>query len=493
MKNIWAILLINWKEKLRSPVWNKNLLINLILIASLAYMAFMLLFIGFKVDDVLLKIDERSSPLEVVNSILLYYFFFDLLLRYFMQKLPALSITPYLHLPVSRKSLVHFMLIKSALSPFNWMHLLLFVPFMIEMPFTYYTSAEAWGWSIGILSVIIGMNYLATYLKRTAETDTRVYIGLIVGLALLIGLDYFELVGFMDLSKSLFNQLFLYPITALIPLALAVFGYWFNFRYLRQNMYLSRITKRSETQVSYAGGGILSRFGLLGQLAELELKFIWRHKRTRSVLLITILFLGYGLIVFPNPQYDGNHLMYMLFSIIITGMFTMNYGQYLLGWEGSHFDHILSRNVSYRDYYASKMVVFALVSTACMLLAIPYVYFGWEILFTVFCVYLYNMGVSSFIVMFFGSFNPKKIDLSKGTVFNWQGVGVAQFLLIVPIMGIPMGILGLGMLYADPVKATALVGIVGLLGLAGTRYWLRLMGKWLRARRHEIAEDFRNI
>lgn len=492
MKNLWAIFLISWKEKLRSPVWNKNLLINLVLFMSLAYMASMFLFLGFKVDDVLLKLFKRSSPLEMVNSILLYYFFFDLLLRYFMQKLPALSITPYLHLPVSRKSLVHFMLFKSTWSPFNWMHLLLFVPFMLEVPFTYYTDSEAWGWSIGIVSTILAVNFLATHLKRTAETDTRIYVGMIIGLALIIGLDYFGVIPFSDLSKWLFNQLFLHPVTALVPLALAIVGYGVNFRFLNQNMYMSRITKVRETQVSYAGGGFLSRFGLLGKLAELEMKFIWRNKRTRSVLLITVLFLGYGLFVFPNPEFQGQPLMHMLFSIIITGMFTLNYGQYLLGWEGSHFDHILTRNVSYRDYYASKLVVFALVSTTCMILAIPYVYFGWEILFTLFCVYLYNMGVSSFMVMFFGSFNPKKIDLVKSTVFNWQGVGVAQFLLIIPIMGIPLGVLGIGMLYFGPLKATALIGVLGLLGLAGTPYWLRLMGKWLGARRHEIADDFRN-
>lgn len=110
------------------------------------------------------------------------------------------------------------------------------------------------------------------------------------------------------------------------------------------------------------------------------------------MLLITILFLGYGLLVFPQPEYQGNYLMYIMFSIIITGMFMLNYGQYLLGWEGNHFDHILTRNVSFKDYYLSKVLLFAITSGAAMILSIPYAYFGWEILLVLFVVFLSILG-----------------------------------------------------------------------------------------------------
>jgi hypothetical protein len=84
------------------------------------------------------------------------------------------------------------------------------------------------------------------------------------------------------------------------------------------------------------------------------------------------MFLGYGLLVFPTDEYAGNHLMYVLFSVIITGMFIFNYGQYLLGWEGSHFDHILTRKVDFSDYYKSKYLLCASVSGSARLQSIPY-------------------------------------------------------------------------------------------------------------------------
>ena len=91
-----------------------------------------------------------------------------------------------------------------------------------------------------------------------------------------------------------------------------------------------------------------------------------------------------------------------------------------------------------------------------------------------------------------GSMNPKKIDLTQGTVFNWQGVGAAQFLLVVPVLGAPLALYGLGMLFWDELGAVLLIGVVGLIGLAGTRYWIQLLAMWLKKQRHEISNDFRN-
>lgn len=492
MKILLSIFRISLLEGVRSPVWYRRILISLFFVLGFIYLAGNLIFMGFVLDDVLLKIFPRQSPLETLNGFLLYYFFADVLLRYFLQRLPAMAIQPYLHLPVRRNTLVHYVLVRSVWHPFNLLHLMVLVPFMAEVPFRYYAPVEAVSWSFSLVMLIVAVNYLCLYLKRASGADPKMYIGLATVLAGLFLMEYFEVVEFTAISRRLFNSFFQRPWTLSVCVALAVSAYVLNFRYLRKNMYLSRFTRTSGLQVTYAGSGVLSRFGLLGKLAELDLKFIWRNKRPKSVLLMTILFLGYGLIVFPMEQYQGNYLMYMIFSIIITGMFVLNYGQYLLGWEGAHFDHILTRNVSFRDFYMSKFVVFAIITTGCMVLSIPYVYFGWKILFTVFCVYLYNMGIGIPVTMFFGSFNPKKIDLAQGTVFNMQGVSAAQFLLMIPVMGIPMLVFGLGVWFFGQFEAICIIGATGLIGMAGMRYWIDLLAAWLRNRRHEIADDFRN-
>jgi hypothetical protein len=500
MNHLFRIMMLDWKQSRRSPLWHRNALVNVFLAMSFLYLIGMFFVLGVVLDDIIIKVPidgidyrtfKESFVLRRLNHFMLYYFFGDLVIRYFLQKLPAMSIAPYLHLPIKKASLVNFMLVKSIWSPFNLIHFVIFIPFMTEV----FANLEFWsamGWTISFSSLVFFNNYLLLYLKRTSEINAKVYLGMLASLVLILLLDWFDLVDFQVVSASVFNSFFLYPAASLVPVALILGAYLLNFKYLMANMYLNKISKTKQNEVSYVGSGILSRFGLVGRLSELEFKFIWRNKRPRAVLLMTILFLGYGLFVFPNPQYAGSYYMYILFSIIITGMFMMNYGQYLLGWEGSHFDHILTRNVSFEDYYLSKFLLFAIVSGAAMVLSLPYVYFGWDVILILFCVFLFNLGISSHIVMFFGSMNPKKIDMTQGSVLNWQGVGAAQFLMIIPVMALPIVIYFIGNMLWGPNGAVILFGVIGLLGLAVTRFWIGLLAKWLRGQRYEISNDFRN-
>jgi len=500
MNPLLHIINFDFKESVRSPLWHRKLVINLFLILTFVYLAGNFLVLGIFLDDILIKIPleeidfntyGRSFVLRRLDQFLIYYFFFDFIIRYFMQKLPAMSVQPYLHLPIKRSSLVHFMLLKSIWSPFNLIHFLIFIPFMFEL-FENLDFMQAFGWSSGFTLLVFASNYFLLLIKRTSDVDARVYVGMLASLISILALDWFDAVDFQALSGLMFDALFLHPWTLVVPLILIAVTYGLNFNFLKANMYLSKLSKVKKNTVSYSGNGVLSRFGLVGRLTELEFKFIWRNKRSKSVFMMTFLFLGYGLFIFPNPEYAGNYLMYVLFSIVITGMFMMNYGQYLLGWEGSYFDHLLTRNVSFKDYYMSKFLLFAIVGGGSMILSIPYAYFGWEVLVALFCVFLFNMGVSSHMVMFFGSMNPKKIDLSQSTVFNWQGFGAAQFLMVIPVLVLPLAIFGLGYLIWGNMGGILFLGAVGLLSLAGTKYWISLLAKWLTDQRYNISNDFRN-
>lgn len=500
MKTWWRILGIGWKESLRSAIWHRKALVNALLIFMFIYLASSLALLGVVLDDVLIKLpfDEityrqfkESFVLRRLNQFLLYYFFGDFLLRYFMQKLPALSIQPLLHLPIKKSTMVHLMLSRSVLSPFNLWHFIVLGPFVFEL-FDNLPTAQAMGWTFGMGALIMANNFWLLLLKRTSDVDTRVYVALILGFISLIAIDWFELIDTLQVSMNLFNQLFIHPWTAVAPLILAAVAYWINHRYLRANMYLQKLRSNKRSEYAYTGGGVLSRFGKIGLLSEMEFKFIWRNKRPRSVLLLTVLFLGYGLLVFPNEEFQGSYLVYVLFSIIITGMFMMNYGQYLLGWDGSHFDHVLTRGVSFEDYYMGKFVMMTIVSATSMILSTPYAYFGMEVLLVLFAVFLYNVGINAHVTMFFGSFNPKKIDLTNATVFNWQGVGASQFIFIFPVMGLPVGLFGLGAWIWGPMGGSIFLGTIGILGILGTKYWIALLAKWLRSQRYQISTDFRD-
>ncbi len=55
-----------------------------------------------------------------------------------------------------------------------------------------------------------------------------------------------------------------------------------------------------------------------------------------------------------------------------------------------------------------------------------YGFISWKLILVHLSVYLYNIGFGSVIILFFANFNRKRLDLSKGTTFNWQGMGATK-------------------------------------------------------------------
>src|SRR5690606_4026359 len=91
-----------------------------------------------------------------------------------------------------------------------------------------------------------------------------------------------------------------------IPLVLftiSLLTYYQLFKYYLKNAYLEELTHTSSSTYVNGSIGFLSKFGLIGEMANLEWKLILRHKKSRSYLFISMLFLFYGVIFYGNPSY----------------------------------------------------------------------------------------------------------------------------------------------------------------------------------------------
>ena len=84
-----------WKESVRSTIWNRNLVGNIILGFVVLMIMMDLVLLGLFIDVVLKQGNPDKNPVILFNGILLYYFGFDLLLRYLAQSLPTLSVESY--------------------------------------------------------------------------------------------------------------------------------------------------------------------------------------------------------------------------------------------------------------------------------------------------------------------------------------------------------------------------------------------------------------
>ena len=118
-----------WKKFTRSSSFNKDAATSVFLgIMALMMVGYSLAF-GFALNTIITKALDQSDSFLFVNMLLLYYFVLEFVMRYMIQNLPVIDIQPYLHLPIKRSGIMHFLLIKSLVHVMNFLVLLLFMPF----------------------------------------------------------------------------------------------------------------------------------------------------------------------------------------------------------------------------------------------------------------------------------------------------------------------------------------------------------------------------
>jgi hypothetical protein len=485
-------LLQQWKEYTRSSIWQRNLVTNIFIGFFLLLMMAYLLMLGFFIDPILRKAFPDDDPATIFNGVIIYYFGFDLLIRYLMQALPTFAIESFLHLPIRKRTMVHFVVSKSIFHPLNFLPLLVFLPFAIISISSSYSSLATLAWIITIIFLIFNNNFLATYFKR--QLVSKPLITLFAGVALisLALLDHFGMIKLSLLSSAIFSGILQNPILTVLPVLLVLFSYSLNYFLLKSKMYPEEIIKRKSYHVQDIPRiKYLTSLGLTGDLVMLDMKLWWRHKRTRTLLYMFPIFLLYGFFFYPNPHYKETYGMLIFVGTFMTGGMTMNYLNYAFGYESNHFDGILTSRVDMDIYIRAKLSIGMLISTFCFIITIPYLFFDIEILLINFVTFLFNLGFLSFVLLYMATYNKKRMDLSKGSSFNYQGVGAMNWLILLPAFVLPLLVYApfglLGYRYAG----LAVIGFIGLTGLLTRKYWIKAIEKNFNKRKYVMADGFR--
>jgi hypothetical protein len=106
--------------------------------------------------------------------------------------------------------------------------------------------------------------------------------------------------------------------------------------------------------------------------------------------------------------------------------------------------------------------------------------------------FIWNLGVNTVLVLYFANQNYKRIDLSKGGSFNWEGVGASQWILSLPLLITPF-LIYLPLSYFDfPEVGLGIIAIIGLTFIFSREFWLRKLVGIFNNKRYLIAEGFRN-
>ena len=240
------------------------------------------------------------------------------------------------------------------------------------------------------------------------------------------------------------------------------------FNFLIKECYLDKALSKDKEKIIGQNLSYLNRFGTLGALIKNDIRLIIRNARAKQVMLMSFLFLFYGVIFFTPDIYKESGSLLVFASIFITGGFMMTFGQYVPSWDSEYYPLLMVQNLSYKKYLESKLVLMIAATVIASFLSLPYLYYGIKIYSMIIAGAFFNLGLGGYITLISGVLNksPLKLNIKAKAFENTQAYSITQFLFVLPKMGLPVLIYWLGQLYFSEEIGILLMGISGIFGIA---------------------------
>ena len=455
---------LEWKAFFRSASFATNLALKIVMGFVAIY--FMLIFIGAGVAIFfLIKEELHLDPLVTVNKYLIYYLVGDLVIRYFFQKMPVTNIKPLLNLPIKRSTIVHFSLGKTSISFFNILHAFFFIPFTVVLILNNYDYHVIF-WHLGIIALIYFNNFINVLINNK---DSIFYSLLAVVVSLGLA-QYYQLFDITNYTQPFFQGMFETSYLFLLPILIAIVTYYFSFEYFKKNLNLDTGLAKKNDEAKTENYTWLNQFGTLGTFLKNDIKLLKRNKRSRTTVIMSVVFIFYGLLFFTNAiEVYNNPAMHIFASIFVSGGFLFTFGQFIPSWDSAYYQLMMSQNIQYREYISSKwwlMVIGTVIAT--IIASFYWVFFGWQTYMLIVVGAIYNIGVNSHLVMLGGAFVKTPIDLTMANKAfgNKQAFNAKTMLISIPKLLVPMGLYALGYYIFSANIGFLFVALAGVLGFA---------------------------
>jgi hypothetical protein len=458
---IKKFLYLEWKAFVRSASFGTNLALKILLGFVATLYAFILLIAGIGAFYGLKKMN--LDPLQEVNKYLIYYFLIDLVIRLLLQKIPVMNIRPLIALPFKRKTIVNFSIGKTLLSFFNFLHAFFFLPFSIILLVEGYDVVRVMLWHLAMMSLVYSNNFLNIILTNK-DNVFAVFTAIVL---ILGGLQYYHFFDITNYSSVFFDGLFDTKWVFLLPVLTLAGLYFYTFNYLKNNLYLDAGLSTKHDIAKTENLTWLNQFGTLGTFLKNDIKLIKRNKRSRTTVVMSLLFLFYGLLFFRENSHQPE-VMRIFAGIFVSGGFLFTFGQFVPSWDSAYYPLMMTQNISYKGYLSSKWWLVVIATFISTVLASFYLYFGWQIYLTIIVGAIYNIGVNSHLVLLGGAFTKTPIDLesSKGAFGDKKAFNTNAMLLSLPKLLLPILLYWAGSSLMNPSLGLIFVAIAGVLGFA---------------------------
>lgn len=480
-------LKLEWKSFFRGSSVGLNLLMKIFRMIGIFYFIFCFAGMAFLAYFYVEK-EMGENPLKMVSRFLIVAWVVDLIFKYIVQQLPTQNIKPFLTLNIPKKVVVNYTLIKTFLSPFSWMNSFFFITFCGIMLFNGYGVLNTISWFVGV-SLLFYLNNFLNFLFNDKE---KIAIGVGVVIAVLSLLTYYDVIPTLSYSETFFYTIFEKPYFVLIPIALFA-GLWkITFNYIRKGFYLDEGLEAKKVVGKTENIDFLNRYGAIGTFINNDIRMLKRNKVTKGILLGSFMFVFYGLLMFTNKYYQTpTALMFM--GLFVTGGFQFTFGQRVPSFDSAYYPLMMTLNVPYKEYIKAKWWLLNIVTVFCIVLALFYAYFGWDVYFAFFAAGLYNIGVNSQFTLWSGAYNKTQVDLNlkEKRVGQKNSFSFKALILMIPKMILPMAVYG-AMNYFFGIQAAVIsIAALGLLGFVLREKIFDIIIKKYKSEKYSTLEAFK--
>ena len=230
----------------------------------------------------------------------------------------------------------------------------------------------------------------------------------------------------------------------------------------------------------------------LRNLVVLELMMMWRNKRTKQYVLISVgVSTAYTALLLSDYSAIFGSVMAAAVGLFASGVFALNYGQLMFAWESRYFDGLLARNIQLQHTVLAKFMVLMGSCLALFIISLPLFFWLAPNLLMLHVAFLfYNAGVTSMLMLALSIFNRRRVNAAEGSFFNYQGFSIMHWLWIIPTI-LPPALL-LFFMDNNTDAALSLIASLGLICMLLSWPWSMLLARFLARRKYLMAEGFRS-
>lgn len=481
------LLRLELKNFIRNPQFGANLAMKILTAFGIAYFSLIFVALPFLLYF-FAKNKLHTDPLMLFCKFFVYYWAFDLVIRYFIQQMPTQNIKPFLTTGLTKKILVKYTIIKTLFNFFNWGNLLFLIPFAGLLIFEGgYSVISVLMFLIGIQSIFYFNNFLNILLNGKDSVVFGVF-GVVIALG---ALEYFKIIQLSELSQTVFYSFYSLPGVFLVSVVLALVTMYLCYRMIFENFYLDKGLELKKVEGKTENIEFLNRYGVMGTFINNDIRLLKRSKAAKSAVFASVLFLFYGLLTFTKG-YD-NAFMQLFTGIFVTGGFMFMFGQRVPSWDSSYYPLMMTQNVPYKEYLKGKWALVVIAVFISIILGLVYILVSWDFYLTVLGAGLYNLGVNSYITLLAGAFNKKPIDLNTnaksfggGNNFNMK-----TMLLLIPQLLVPMAVFAGVKYFLGIYPAVASLGILGIIGFLMRDKIFDSIVKIYKTQKYSTLESFK--